>query len=42
MLKLKDLDLPEIEAYDVRDEYIYYESDPSEFRFQIQKSRKMG
>ena len=35
MLKLKDLDLPELEAGDVRDEYTYYESDSSEYRFQI-------
>ena len=35
MLKIKDLELPELEAYDVRDEYIYYESDSSDYRFQM-------
>ena len=35
MLNIKALDLPELEAEDVRDEYIYYESDSSDFRFQM-------
>tara|TARA_R110002020_G_scaffold243432_2_gene456926 strand:- start:5333 stop:7354 length:2022 start_codon:yes stop_codon:yes gene_type:complete len=35
MLNIKELDLPELEAADVRDEYIYYESDSSDFRFQM-------
>jgi len=35
MLKLKDLEIPEIEAGDIRDEYTIYESESSEYRNQI-------
>ena len=35
MLKIKDLDLPEIDGRDVRAEYTLYESDSSDFRFQM-------
>ena len=35
MLKLKDLEIPEIEADDIRDEYTIYESESSEYRNQI-------
>ena len=35
MLKIEELDLSEIDAADVRDEYIRYESDSSDFRFQM-------
>ena len=35
MLKIKDLDLPEIDGGDVRAEYTLYESDSSDFRFQM-------
>ena len=31
MLKLKDLEIPEIEAGDIRDEYTIYESESSEY-----------
>jgi len=35
MIKVEKLDLPDIEAGDIRDEYIKYDTDSSEFRYQI-------
>ena len=35
MLKIEKLDIPEITAADVRDEWIYYQSDASDHRYQM-------